>query len=181
MLIVKTSEHVVRAGGKRINLEGLGKNIAARTMSICGPEQILLSKAAYLVFKKRTSSNSKIPKNILIAFVGLYKFKGVKEPELLYALGTEQSHLQPPQSNEKVVRLGGNKKIKTRLRHKKYKELFFYFLYRMFFAMLFYYIYLFWPLLSSEVQKRRWNIDYPILAIFEYINYFIQFFKHKFY
>ena len=45
MLIVKSEAHIVRAGGKRINLEGIGKNIAARTMSICGEEQILLSKS----------------------------------------------------------------------------------------------------------------------------------------
>lgn len=180
MLIVKTAEHVVRAGGKRINLEGLGKNIAARTMSICGPEQILLSKNAYLKFKQRTSSNSKIPKNVLIALVGLYKFKGVKEPEILYALGTQQSHLQPPQSNEKVTRLGGNKKIKTRLKHKKIKELFYYFFYRLFVFIILYYLYIFWPLLSSEVQKRYWGIDYPVFVIFEHINYIIQTVKYIF-
>lgn len=178
MLIVKTAEHVVRAGGKRINLEGLGKNIAARTMSICGPDQILMSKSAYLVFKARTSSASKIPKDVLIALVGLYKFKGVKDPEVIYALGTRQIHLQPPESNEKVTRLGGSKKIKTRLRHKKAKELFFYFLYRLFFLVLLYYLYIFWPLLSSQAQKRYWGIDYPVFVIFEHINYIIQSVKY---
>ena len=113
MLIVKSHEHVVRAGGKRINLEGLGKNIAARTMSLCGSNQILLSESAYKVFRSRLKSHPSIPKTALIAMVGLYRFKGVKKPEKIYAIGTEQAHLQPPKSNEKAKRIGGKNKIKT--------------------------------------------------------------------
>jgi class 3 adenylate cyclase len=173
MLIVKTAEHVVRAGGKRINLEGLGKNIAARTMSLCGPHQILLSKAAYQQFRSRTKSHPYIPKNALIAMVGLYKFKGVTNPEQIYAIGTEQAHLQPPPSNEKVKRLGGKNKIKTRLKHKKFKEIIQYIIYRLSIFCLFYLLFIFWPLLSSKDQKAYWNLDYKILIIFEYINVFL--------
>ena len=114
MLIVKSEEHMVRAGGKRINLEGIGKNIAARTMSICGPNQILLSKSAFLKFKERTKSNRFIPKEAKIALAGLYQFKGVKKPEQVYVMGLEEAHIQPPQSGEKVKRLGGARKIKVR-------------------------------------------------------------------
>lgn len=140
MLIVKSEEHMVRAGGKRINLEGIGKNIAARTMSICGPNQILLSKTAYKKFKERTKSNRFIPKNAKIALAGLYKFKGVKSPEQIYVMGLEESHIQPPQSGDKVKRLGGAKKIRVNLRNKTIKEVFWWFLYRLFFASLIYFI-----------------------------------------
>lgn len=131
MLIIKSEEHMVRAGGKRINLEGLGKNIAARTMSICGEEQILLSQNAYVKFKERTKENRFIPKDAKVALAGLYQFKGVKEPEQIYVLGIEEAHLQPPESSEKVNRLGGNKKIKVRLRNKKLKEILSWIFYRL--------------------------------------------------
>lgn len=175
MLIVKSAEHIVRAGGKRINLEGLGKNIAARTMSLCGKDQILLSKAAYLTFKRRITTHQDIPSNSLVVLVGLYEFKGIKEPELIYAIGTQQSHLQPPQSNEKAKRLGGSKKIKTKLRHKRIKELLVYAYYRIGILFLFYHLYIFWPLLSSPKHKILWGLDYPALEIFEKINAFFTF------
>ena len=140
MLIVKSEAHIVRAGGKRINLEGIGKNIAARTMSICGPNQILLSKAAYKKFKERTKSSRFIPKNAKIALAGLYSFKGVKNPEQIYVMGLEESHIQPPQSGDKVKRLGGAKKIRVSLRNKTIKEVFWWFLYRLSFVTLIYLI-----------------------------------------
>jgi class 3 adenylate cyclase len=130
MLIVKAEEHLVRAGGKRINLEGIGKNIAARTMSLCAEEQILLSSAAYMTYKMARYKNRYIPKDSLISLVGLYKFKGIHEPEALYAIGMIQMQLQPPADSEKAKRIGGNKKIKTRLRHKKWFEIFWWVIYR---------------------------------------------------
>jgi class 3 adenylate cyclase len=175
MLIVKSAEHIVRAGGKRINLEGLGKNIAARTMSLCGKNQILLSKAAYLTFKKRIVTHKNIPANSLVGLVGLYKFKGIKDPELIYAIGTQQAHLQPPQSNEKAKRLGGNKKIKTKLKHKKIKELLVYLYYRLGLLFIFYNFYIFWPLLSSPKHKSLWGLNYPFLKIFEHLDTFFTF------
>ena len=141
MLIVRSEEHMVRAGGKRINLEGLGKNIAARTMSICGEDQILLSHNAYIKFKERTKANRYIPKDAKVALAGLYQFKGVKQPEQIYSLGTEEAHLQPPPSGEKVTRLGGNKKIRVRLRNKKFKEILAWFIYRIGFITFFITIY----------------------------------------
>lgn len=145
MLIIRSEEHMVRAGGKRINLEGIGKNIAARTMSICGAEQILLSKNAYLKFKSRTKRNRYIPKDAKVALAGLYQFKGVGEPEQVYVLGLNESQLQPPPSGEKVKRLGGKKKIKVRLRNKKIREIIWYFLKRIAFINL---IYFFWILIN---------------------------------
>ena len=139
MLIVKSEAHIVRAGGKRINLEGIGKNIAARTMSICGEEQILLSKAAFMQYKKYGHRSRFIPKKAQSALVGLYKFKGVTEPEAIYAIGLIEAQLQPPPSGEKAKRIGGARKIKTRLRNKTLNELFWWITYRLCFIFLCYF------------------------------------------
>lgn len=171
MLIVKTPEHLIRANHKRISLEGIGKNIAARVMSICGSDQILLSKSAYFKFKNRTSSHKHIPKNTLVACVGLYKFKGVSQPEQIYALGFQQSHLQPPPNGEKVKRLGGKRKIKTRLRNKKLLELLAWLFYRLSIVSLIYIICLSFNFLSNPAAKRLWNLDWLVFKPFELIKY----------
>ena len=147
MLIVHTPENLVRANHKRIALEGIGKNIAARTMSLCGENQILLSQSAYIKFRARIRRHPHIPKDVLTVLVGLYKFKGVSEPEAIYALGTEQAHLQPPPDSEKAKRLGGSRKIRTRLRQKKLRELFDYFFWRLGFIYFIWFIFQVWPFL----------------------------------
>jgi class 3 adenylate cyclase len=177
MLIVKSEEHMVRAGGKRINLEGIGKNIAARTMSICGPEQILLSHNAFKKFKERTKQNRFIPSNAKIALVGLYQFKGVKKPEQIYALGTEEAHIQPPPSGEKVKRLGGKKKIKVRLRNKNIKEVIYWIFYRVSILTSLYIIY---GLFHTANNFHSNNLFFVITGIdlsfyLEDINYFFKY------
>ena len=174
MIILKTSEKLVRGGVKRINIEGLGKNIAARTMSLCSPEQILISQAAYLQFKKRLTYHKYIPKNALFAFVGLYKFKGVSEPERIYALGTQTSHLQPPPNSEKARKIAGPNQVKTKLRNKKITEILLWLFWRLSFLFSLLMIFYFWPFLSSEHKKRYWNLDYELLIIFEYIDYILR-------
>ena len=163
MIITKTSQKLVKGGAKRMNIEGIGKNICARTMSLCGPEQILMSQKAYLVFRSRISSNRFIPKDALIVLVGLYKFKGVKNPEVLYALGTETSQIQPPPSNEKAFRIGGRKKIKTSLKHKKVKEILEYFFWRFSLIFMTLVVYYLWPFL------RYYDVIDDIHVFFENI------------
>jgi class 3 adenylate cyclase len=172
MIITKTNQKLVLGGAKRMNIEGIGKNICARTMSLCGPDQILLSQKAHIAFKSRISSSRFIPKDVLIALVGLYKFKGVREPEVIYALGTQQSQLQPPVSSEKAVRIGGNKKIKTRLRQKKVKELIEYFFWRIGFLNLMFMFYLNWNLVKNE--KPFSYIDVFMCYVITIINMIIQ-------
>lgn len=179
MLIVKTEEHLVRAGGKRINLEGIGKNIAARTMSLCSEEQILMSAAAYKAYKQYGHRNRFIPKNALVALVGLYKFKGVHEPEAIYAIGQIQMQLQPPPDSEKAKRIGGQKKIKTRLKHKKISELFWWFIYRI--ALLEFLI-IIYVCFYISTKNRMSRLIYDITGInLEYLlgwsHTFIDFFK----
>ena len=177
MLIVKSEAHMVRAGGKRINLEGIGKNIAARTMSICGAEQILLSYSAYMQFKKFGHRNRYIPKKALSALVGLYQFKGVSEPEAIYAIGLIQEQLQPPPDGEKAKRIGGAKKIKTRLRDKKIKELFFWFAYRIIFIAFCMFL---WVLMKMSNRFHSNNIIYNATCIDlnYYLGWIIPFFEN---
>lgn len=123
MVISKTAQSMVAGGAKRLDINGVGKNVCARCMSICGADQILLTKDANLKFKEKTRRSSYIPKRAMIALVGLYQFKGVSEPEQIFAIGLTEKSLQPPPNGEKVKRLGGKKKIKTHLRNKSLKEL----------------------------------------------------------
>ena len=167
MLIVKTEEHLVRAGGKRINLEGIGKNIAARTMSLCSEEQILLSSSAYRIYKELGHRNRFIPQNALVALVGLYKFKGVPEPEALYAIGLIQMQLQPPEDSEKAKRIGGQKKIKTRLKHKKRSEIFWWIVYRIALIEILFIIYFAFCISMNDGLNR---LIYDIIGIdFKYL------------
>lgn len=117
---VQQDEVFVGAGAKRVELEGISKNIAARTMSLCQAGQVLLTKEAVMDVRNRT--NKMTPKNTRYACVGLYQFKGVKEPQVVYAVGSTIESLQPPPSSEKVKRIGGAKKIRSRIRDRKLKE-----------------------------------------------------------
>lgn len=173
MIITKTAKHLVRGGVKRLNIEGLGKARAARCMSICGPEQILLTHSAMMKFKERTTKNRFIPQRAMSAMVGLYQFKGVAQPEQLWAMGLTEMQLQPPPNGEKVKRLGGAKKIKTRLRNKNLIEKFWWFFYRIGFLACCAWLIILWPLLSSEYQKSMWGIDYWWLKPFEIIDQYI--------
>ena len=174
MLIVKTEQKLVAGGVKKVNIEGVGKNIAARTMSICGPNQILLSNRAYLKFKTRITSNPHIPKNVLIACAGLYRFKGITSPEQVWVLAFSQADIQPPSSNEKATRLGGNKKIKTHFKHKMLREKLFFLLTLLFKISLSYLIFIFWPFLASEPAKRLWGVDYLLFKPIEYLDYCLK-------
>lgn len=162
MLIVKSEAHIVRAGGKRINLEGIGKNIAARTMSICGEEQILLSKSAFIQYKKYGHRSIFIPKKAQSALVGLYKFKGVSEPESIYAIGLIEAQLQPPSDGEKAKRIGGARKIKTRLRNKNLNEIFWWIMYRLSFVI---FCYFFWGLIKTANTFHGNAIFYTMTGI----------------
>jgi len=179
MIITKTSKKLANAGVKRINIEGIGKNIAARTMSLCGPEQILLSHKAINKFKLSKTRNRFIPKNARYALVGLYQFKGVVEPEKVYALGTAIEHLQPPPDSEKVKRLGGAKKIQSRARDRKLKEWFWFICPKLAFLCFVYFLYIFWPMLSNSYTRRSLGIDTYFFWV-DYINVVIEYIRDAF-
>lgn len=118
---VKQSELYTMTGAKTVELEGISKNIAARTMSLCGAGQVLLTAEAMKAVKHRT--NAYTPKGTRYALAGEYRFKGVKDTQIIYTVGQTIESLQPPPGNDKVKRLGGAKRIKSRLRDKQFVEL----------------------------------------------------------
>lgn len=125
---VKQDDVFVGAGAKRVELEGLAKNIAARTMSLCQAGQVLLTKEAMSATRNRTSNN--LPKDARYVCVGMYKFKGVSKPQEIYAVGETIQSLQPPKGSEKVKRLGGPKYIRKRARDRKFLDWVAYFFWR---------------------------------------------------
>lgn len=149
----------VAANAKRIELEGISKNIAARTMSLCLPGQVLLTKEALAAVKNRT--NMFTPKGTRFVCVGLYKFKGVAEPQELYAVGTTIESLQPPQGSEKVKRLGGPKKIAKRVRDRKILD-WLAWLFKWLSVINFIYLTfeLFIPVIRNDLLRRELGITY---------------------
>jgi class 3 adenylate cyclase len=146
-------------GAKPIELEGVAKNIAARTMSVCMAGQVLLTSEAMAAIKGRT--NKFTPKGTRYVCVGLYRFKGVREPVSLYAVGSTLQSLQPPPSSEKVKRLGGPKKVRSRARDRKILEWFWWLIPRILIIELIYILCLMWPWVSNKPT---------IKAILEFIN-----------
>jgi len=155
---VEQEDVYVAANAKRIELEGLAKNIAARTMSLCSSGQVILTREAMLAVKGRT--NYMTPRSTRYACIGLYKFKGVREPQILYAVGESIESLQPPKGNDKVRRVGGSKKIKSRMRDRNIKEWFWWLLWRLLgleFAIVTYYWFKF---VSVPYNRTIWGIQY---------------------
>jgi len=146
-------------GAKPIELEGVAKNIAARTMSVCMAGQVLLTSEAMAAIKGRT--NKFTPKGTRYVCVGLYRFKGVREPVSLYAVGSTIQSLQPPPNSEKVKRLGGPKKVRSRARDRKILEWFWWLIPRILIIELSYILFLMWPWVSNKPT---------IKAILEFIN-----------
>jgi len=172
-IIEVTQDELYEAmGAKKIELEGISKNIAARTMSLCEASQVLMTKEAFEVIKNRT--NAWTPKGTRYVCVGLYEFKGVRDPVQIYAVGTTIESLQPPKGNEKVKRLGGPKKIKSKMRDKKLKEWLAFIVSRGAFLGSIYILFFFWKFISNKEAKELWGLDYMILVPFEYIDKFIK-------
>ena len=165
---VKQDDKFIDAGAKRVELEGISKNIAARTMSLCQAGQVLLTKEAIEIVKNRT--NMFTPKGTRYACMGLYKFKGVKEPQEIYAVGVEIQYLQPPPGSEKVKRLGGPKKIKSKARDRKIKEWLVWLFYRLTIINLLYLSYEFMPFIFSKTGRNiLYDYIYPIYWIYDLI------------
>ena len=162
---VQQEEKFVDAGAKRVELEGLAKNIAARTMSIAKGGQILLTKQAVDVLghKKHTF----IPREARSVCVGLYRFKGVKAPQAIYSIGETIDSLQPPEGDKKAKRLGGPKYIKKRARDRLLLDWFFWFYYRIGVAFLVYFIYL---IFENKTRREFFGVD----AFFESLMYLFR-------
>jgi len=150
---VQQDDLYVGVGAKRVELEGLSKNIAARTMSLCQAGQVLLTKEAFQVIRNRT--NQFTPKNTRYVCVGMYKFKGVSSPQEIYAVGQTIESLQPPPGSEKVKRLGGPKYIKKRARDRKLLDWFWWFIWRLAIVELVFILYFLFQM-SLRPMVRTW-------------------------
>ena len=137
-------------GAKRIELEGISKNIAARTMSICEAGQVLLTSDALEAVKGAT--NIFTPRGTRYVMIGLYRFKGVGTDQTLYAVGNDIKALQPPKGNDKAKRLGGPRKVRSRARDRKVLEWIMWILPRLALINLIYIMSIIWPWLSSHVR-----------------------------
>ena len=167
---VVQDEKFTNVGAKSIELEGLAKNITARTMSLCGAGQVLLTKEAMIAVQSRT--NRFTPSGTRYACVGLYRFKGVKKPQQIYAVGATIDSLQPPPSSDKVKRLGGAKKIRSRMRDRQLKDHISWVFYRLAFICAIYLGLFFWPFISTESARITWGIDHIFWWIDDVKNFF---------
>ena len=148
---VKQAEIYTLGGAKSVELEGISKNIAARTMSLCQAGQVLLTKEAMTAIKGRM--NHWTPKGSRYACVGEYRFKGVKETQIIYAVGETIESLQPPPSSDKVKRIGGPKRIKSRMRDKKLREWLWWFTTRTALMILFWLLSVFTPIVIDPHKR----------------------------
>jgi len=158
----------VMIGVKPVELEGISKNIAARTMSLCGPGQVLLTEAAYKAVRGR--ANAHTPSGTRYALAGLYAFKGVAEPQIIYTVGVTTESLQPPLSTEKARRVGGPKKIKSRLSHMRALELAEWGLYRAVMITSIIYLYIFTRWIARPSARRYWGIDHAPFTWIDHVS-----------
>ncbi len=164
---VKQDELYTLSGAKQIELEGISKNIAARTMSLCGAGQVLLTKEAMKAVKSRT--NRYTPKGTRYACAGMYRFKGVKVPQVIYTVGTTIESLQPPKGSDKVKRLGGPKRIKSRLRDKQLREWLWFFASRTALIIFLWFLTVLIPILMDRNARLMSGLDCYFYWIDPYI------------
>jgi len=120
-IVEVTQQHIyVEAGAKRVELEGIAKNVAARTMSIAMPSQILITADAYRSLVQ--SARMRLSGDLRTACVGVYRFKGVRDPVSIYAVSKNHELLQPPPGNDKAKRLGGPAYVRKLARDRKIRD-----------------------------------------------------------
>ena len=165
---VKQDEIFTLGGAKSVELEGIAKNIAARTMSLCGAGQVLLTKEAMKAIRGRT--NHWTPKGTRYACVGEYRFKGVRETQIVYAVGSTIESLQPPPSSEKVKRIGGPKKIKSRMRYRKLREWLWWFAKNVALLILCWVASIMGPIIINQHARRMSGLDHLFYWVDPYVN-----------
>ena len=170
---VHQDELLVVAGAKKVELEGISKNIAARTMSLCQAGQVLLTKEAAHKILSRTKRV--ISAKYRMVCVGLYKFKGVKAPIEVFAVGESIKSLQPPPGSEKVKRLGGPKKIKQRARDRKVMDWALWFIWRAGLLATCFWIYAIGTVLLDPNSRLFYNLPYSIPFLDNLVEYFRNF------
>ena len=155
---VRQDELWQAVGAKSVELEGIAKNIAARTMSICGPGQVLLTEEAMKAVKAGASHST--PKGVRHVCVGSYKFKGVAQPHTLYAVGITIESLQPPKGSDKVKRLGGPKYVKSRARDRVIMEWVYWITLRLLLVSSIFWLYILHGMWSTQLGRDILGMPY---------------------
>jgi hypothetical protein len=138
-------------------------------MSLCQAGQVLLTEEAFKIIRNRT--NSETPKGTMFSCVGVYRFKGVSEPQVIYAVGSTVDSLQPPPSSEKVKRLGGPEKIKVRLRDRQIKDVLRWVYWKLAVASVFIWIGIFYFIVSYELLRFMLGLEW--FSWVDSLNYYI--------
>lgn len=156
-------------GAKSVELEGLAKNIAARTMSLCAAGQVLLTEEAMNSVQGRV--NRFTPSGTRYVCVGSYRFKGVSSPQTIYAVGETIESLQPPKGSDKVKRLGGPRYVRSKARDRKIMEWVWWLAYRLGFIAVLVWIYVLHGLWSTQFGRDL--IGMPYMAWVEDLNDYV--------
>lgn len=169
----KQKEKYINAGAKKVELEGLAKNICARTMSLASGGQILITENVKKELDKRISS--KVNKNAMFACVGIYKFKGVSKAQIVWSVGETIESIQPPLGSDKVKKVGGPNQIKQKLKDMKNKELLVYILNKIMTVLFFIYFYYSLVFLSNKGARDLFlGLPSYIPVLDEIINYLLR-------
>jgi putative peptide modification system cyclase len=99
------TEADVKAGAKPLEVEGLGKPVAARLMALALPGQILVSSMAQALAQRAQAELGERAERVKWVSHGRYRFKGVPAPVLVHEVGeVGASPLKQPPSGHKVWR-----------------------------------------------------------------------------
>jgi predicted ATPase/class 3 adenylate cyclase/Tfp pilus assembly protein PilF len=104
----------VARGAKPVEVDGVGKPVAARVMSVAAGGQTLLTAAALHALRDTMPSGSEA------VLHGHYKLKGIEEPVELFEIGRHGAPFVPPEDADKayrVVRSGGEWAPVRTIRH----------------------------------------------------------------
>ena len=99
----------------------------------------------------------------------------MKDPQIVYAVGTTILSLQPPKGSDKVKRLGGPKKIKSQMKDKELKEWLWYLLTRTALIMVLYELTILGPIIIDPTLRRLNNLD-DWFSWLDHLTTFIDFF-----
>jgi len=173
---VSQDDKFINAGAKRVELEGINKNTAARIMSLAQGGQTLMTPEAF--FKLKGRRNLHTPRNLRGAHVGTYRLKGVKKPVDVYVVGTTIESMQPPPDSDKVKKIKGPKKIKSKFSEMTIKEWYNWIFHKITVFTIFVTLYIFTAIIANPSARYYFKYFTGIsLDMFEFVDYLVSYFK----
>jgi len=105
VILRENSDEDISRGAKPIEIEGIGKPITARIMSLAIQGQTLLSRSAFDLARKTKDALMEDPGNFFWQAHGSYKLKGVEEPVAIYEVGRAGVEPRVPPTSSSGSRL----------------------------------------------------------------------------